>query len=85
MEGNAEGTRNNKVSRSPDTFEDHLWWKFGSIGSHGKNDGEAAFFCSAGLNMNCSADCELQGTRCQGSSKRCDLIELSKVLSSVEN
>ena len=60
---NAEEIRNDEVSRSPDTFEDHLQGKFGSICSDGKNEGEAAFFFSAGLSRNCSAAGELNGTR----------------------
>ena len=58
-----EGIWNDEVSRSLDTFEDHLRWKFGSICSDGKNDSEAAFFCSAGPNRNCSAASKLEGMR----------------------
>ena len=60
---NSKGIRNDKVSRCPHTFEDHLRWKFGSICSDGKCHSEAVFFCSAGLNSNCSAAGELEGTR----------------------
>ena len=63
MEGNSQGIQNDEVSQSPDTFEDQLRRKFGSICSDGKCHGEAAFFFSAGLNSNCSAAGELEGSR----------------------
>ena len=74
-------TRPSIPSRSPDTFEDHHRWKFGSICSDGKCNGQAAFFCSAGLNRNCSAAGDLNSRERDEGSSNC--IGVSSIRSPV--